>query len=331
MISCRRNAFYARPAGRAATESRLNLKGLRLLRQIVLTGSLADASAALNLSSSAASRLLQQLEHELGIRLFSREKRQLALTEEGQLFYDQIVNTLIALDEIPTVLRDIKRRTKELLSIVTAAPLANGIAVPAVARMMAAGEELDCTINVETRFQTERKVAARTYNLGLISLPIQHAIIALDVMPFLQARVAVLLPADHPLAGCDAVPLDAIAEERFISLAPGQRWRDRAEALVRNTGVPFRTSVETGSTLVTVELVRAGLGITLLDRVCAPPLLGEGLVLRPLAEEHWTTYASVHPPGTRSPLFEPFLDAAVAHIADLCAREPLADRLLRLI
>ena len=100
----------------------MNLKGLRLLRQIVLTGSLADASAALNLSSSAASRVLQQLEFELGIRLFSREKRQLSLTEEGQLFYDQIVNTLIALDEIPTVLRDIKRRTKELLSIVTAAP-----------------------------------------------------------------------------------------------------------------------------------------------------------------------------------------------------------------
>ena len=78
-------------------------------------------------------------------------------------------------------------------------------------------------------------------------------------------------------------------------------------------------------------MVRAGLGIALLDRVCAPPALGSGLVLRPIAGDHWITYASLHPPGARAPLAERFLDAVSDAIEDLRARDPQARDLLELI
>ena len=88
----------------------MNLRGLRLFRYVVATGSLSEAADRLNLSPSAASRLLTQLEGQLSLTLFSRSRRNLELTDEGALFYQQISNTLDGIDEIPLIARDIRTR-----------------------------------------------------------------------------------------------------------------------------------------------------------------------------------------------------------------------------
>ncbi|SNR69718.1 LysR family transcriptional regulator [Puniceibacterium sediminis] len=309
----------------------MNLRALQLFRHIVLTGALSEASDRLNISVSAASRLLSQLESDVGLTLFSRKRRRLELTEQGQLFFRQIANTLIGIDEIPKVADDIRGRAQEWLSIVTAAPVANGLVVPALARLSAAMPRLQCTVNVESRFDIESKVSVRGYNLGVISLPVENAIIDLQIVQFLRSRLCVLLVDSHPLAGRDTIRAEDLAGETFVSLAPGQRWRERLDELMGRAGLPYTVAFETGSTVVTVEMVRAGLGITLIDRVCAPPVLGNGLVMRPIEGAHWITYASLHPPGPHAPLAELFLDALSDHVEALRVAEPRARDLLELI
>ncbi len=115
-----------------------------------------------------------------------------------------------------------------------------------------------------------------------------------------------------------------------MSLLPGQRWRDRLDEVIRGANLPPPAPIETSSTLVTVEMVREGLGLSLIDWVCAPRTMA-GLVLRPLAEEQWSTYASLHPSGSRAAMTEPFLDAISDHIEALRASDAQAARMLRLI
>ncbi|WP_162901363.1 LysR family transcriptional regulator [Breoghania sp. L-A4] len=309
----------------------MNLRALQLFRQIVLAGTLSAASERLNMSTSAASRLLSQLERDIGLALFSRGRRRLELTEQGEQFYRQIANTLIGIDEIPRVSQDIRQRPKQWLSVVTAAPLANGLAVAGLAWLKAHTPGFHCTVHVESRFEIESKVAARGYNLGLISLPVENAIIDLQIIPFLRSRLCVLMPDTHALTGKDEVTIQDLAGQDFATLEPGQRWRARLDEILGAAGHAITAPFETSSTLVTIEMVRAALGITLIDRVCAPPLLGEGLVLRPLQGEHWITYAILHPPGPRAPLAERFLDAMCDAIEELRTREPQARQLLQLI
>ncbi|TNB47600.1 LysR family transcriptional regulator [Martelella lutilitoris] len=300
----------------------MNLRGLRLLHLIVLTGSLSEAAARLNLSPSAASRLLSQLEDQLSLTLFSRSRRNLELTEDGAEFYQQIANTLTGIDEIATVARDIKTRKRNWLSVVTAPPLANALVVPAIAAMREAGHEFQCTVHVESRFAIESKVAARGYNLGVISLPVENAIIPLDIMPILKARLCVLMPENHALARHREITPAMLEGAPFVTLAPGQRWRSRLDEVMGGSGLRVDTAVETGSTIVTVEMVRMGLGVTLIDPVCAPALTTKGLVLRPLAGDHWITYASLHAKGPRSQLSEVFLDALSQHVEVQRAERP---------
>lgn len=309
----------------------MNLRSLRIFRRIVTTGSLAQASEELNISVSAASRLIALLEAELKLPLFSRARRRLELTEEGDRFYRQTEHILRGLDELAALSDDIKRQNTERLSLVTAAPLAMGLISPTLSTMRAAGLDFECIINVETRFDIESKVAARAYNFGVISLPIENAIIELSIEPFLEARMAVMMPADHTLASHDEITLDQLIDQPFVALTKGQRWRDRLDEVFAGTGVAPRINLETTSTPVVKQLVREGHGLTIVDRICGRIMAGEPLVLRPLAKEHWITYASIHPQGPRQSLAEAFVEAMCAFVESERTRDPEIARTLRLI
>jgi LysR family cyn operon transcriptional activator len=62
----------------------MNLRFLRTFVAIVDNGGVARAAARLNLTQSAASRQIQALEDELGVRLFARIGRSMRLTSEGE-------------------------------------------------------------------------------------------------------------------------------------------------------------------------------------------------------------------------------------------------------
>ncbi|SOH94375.1 DNA-binding transcriptional regulator, LysR family [Monaibacterium marinum] len=309
----------------------MNLRSLRLFRDIVATGSLTEAASRANLSASSASRLLSQLEGQLQLQLFSRSKRNLKLTEQGALLYQQIQNTLNGLDEIPAIAKELRGQPRNWLSVITAAPVANGLAVPAIAHMRAQGVEFQCTIHTETRFEIESKVAARSYNLGLISLPVENEIVALDIMPLLRARICVLMPQDHPFAAQVEVSIKQLAQEPLVSLASGQRWRGRIEDVLGGAGLRPNIAFETGSTLVTIEMARQGLGLTIIDAVCMPEPSLHGMVLRPIEGDHWSTYASVQPEGPKTKLGELFLDALSAQVEARRAQSAQVADLLYLI
>lgn len=285
----------------------MNLRSLRIFRRIVILGSLAQASHELNISPSAASRLISLLEAELGLALFARHKRRLELTEEGDRFYRETEHILRGLDEMSQVSRDIRQQTNNRLRLVTAAPLAMGIIAPTLALMRHQGMEFECDINVETRFGIESKVAARAYNFGIISVPLENAIVELTVEPFLEARLGVLMPADHPLAGSDFIEPEALLDHPMVALHTGQRWRDRMDEVFSGAGLAAPVPIETTSTPVVMQLVRDGLGLTIVDRVCGRILAGEPLVFRPLAQERWVTYATIHPRGPRPTLERDFV------------------------
>lgn len=309
-------------------QENMNLRSFLLFRHIVLTGSLSEAATRLNMSASAASRMLNQLEEQVGLTLFSRSRRNLELTEDGALFYQQISNTLNGLEEVPLIARDIRRHARNWLSVVTAAPLANTLVVPAIARLRASGLDFQCTLHTESRFEIESKVAARGYNLGFISLPVENEIVPLNIMPLMRARLCVLMPENHALSDRAEIGLAGLKDEAFVTLTVGQRWRQRLDEAMGAAGLRPAISFETGSTLVTVEMVRQGLGLTLIDPIAVPAGGMQGLVMRPLEGDQWTTYASIHAKGPRAELAERFLDALSAHVEDQRAAHPeIADTL----
>ena len=72
---------------------------LQVFSQVVESGSFAKASDRLNLSTSATSRLVAELESHLQTRLLNRTTRRVSLTESGRAFYERCVQLLADLEE----------------------------------------------------------------------------------------------------------------------------------------------------------------------------------------------------------------------------------------
>jgi len=75
------------------------LEDLRLFAAVAETRSFTRAAERLNLSKSAASRRVADLEQRLGARLFHRTTRSISLTQVGQGFFERISRILTDLDE----------------------------------------------------------------------------------------------------------------------------------------------------------------------------------------------------------------------------------------
>jgi DNA-binding transcriptional LysR family regulator len=75
------------------------LNGMSVLAAVVKSGSFAVAAKSLSMSQSGVSRAIGRLETRLGVRLLERTTRSVALSEEGQRFYAQIIPLLSGLEE----------------------------------------------------------------------------------------------------------------------------------------------------------------------------------------------------------------------------------------
>ena len=83
-------------------ETRNNMdrfQALTAFTRVVETGSFARAAERLDVSVSAVSRQVAELEGHLGARLLNRTTRRLSLTESGQAFYERCVQLLADLEE----------------------------------------------------------------------------------------------------------------------------------------------------------------------------------------------------------------------------------------
>jgi DNA-binding transcriptional LysR family regulator len=75
------------------------MAGLGVLTAVTEAGSFARAAEALDMTPSGVSRAIARLESKLGIRLFDRTPRSVALTEEGRRFHAQVSPLLTSLEE----------------------------------------------------------------------------------------------------------------------------------------------------------------------------------------------------------------------------------------
>jgi len=278
----------------------VNIRALRLFRLVVSTGSLTAAAEKMSLSAPAASRLITILEAETRLQLFNRTRRRLTLTRQGEIFYQEAEHILAGFDEIPRIVADIRSRSQGQLRLITAPRIGQGLVSPALALFRQAHPGIRVTVDMQSRFGIESSLGTRLYDLGIISLPVSHPLVELDNRPLFRVRVEAMLPEKHRLAGKISVTAQDLASESLLGLWPGQRWRQQVDDFFGSDGVRPQYAVETRSSLMACQLVRDGVGVAILDRICAQAIDLRGIVMRPLEPERWILFGYVY--QARQPL-----------------------------
>lgn len=240
------------------------------------TGSVTAAGRLLGRSQPAISRLLQELEAEIGYALFARSGPRVTPTEQGFLLYDDVERALSSLRQIRDRAEEIARGQAQPLLLAATSALAAGLVPDALKRIEAQAGNTRVQLRSASPERVVHAVLSGAAQLGATSLPLEHR--GLTVHWIGQAPCVVALPENDPAARHDVVPVAELAGRRVITMANPYRLRRRLDAALGHAA----GAIETNSSVNALAAVRAGLGVSVLEPITAYGAPMAGVAIRPI-------------------------------------------------
>ena len=127
------------------------LQSLSVFAKVVEQGSFARAADRLDLSASAVSRHVAELEAHLGVRLLNRTTRKLSLTESGQAFHERAVQLLADLEEAEVAVASSALAPRGTLRLTCPIAFGEWYVAPAIAAFAAQHPQLKFDVELSDR------------------------------------------------------------------------------------------------------------------------------------------------------------------------------------
>src|SRR5262249_41747066 len=137
----------------------MNIQAIRLFLHVVQRGSLAAGAKELNMSPSAASRLLSGLERTTGLNLFSRDGHSLRPTAEGAQYFSECHRVLVAVDELPRAARRLASGAKARLKVASGPRLSSSLMIPAIARFAVRHPDVEIEFQLAQAHEFSRMIS----------------------------------------------------------------------------------------------------------------------------------------------------------------------------
>ena len=265
----------------------LDVRRLRLLRELAARGTVTAVAEALSYTPSAVSQQLAALERDAGVALLERVGRGVRLTDAGRRLVIHAEAILARLEAAEADLERVGDRAAGRMRVAAFQTAAHALVIPALGALEASHPDLECEL-----VQAEAEQALPALRLGDVDLVIaeeyEHAPRQRD--PALEHRelcrdaLVFAVPAGHPAARREAIAFADLAGEQWAGGELGTNWNDMLVRACRSLG-GFEPDVRHH-----VDDVRLILGLVgARGAVALVPWLGwhgelEGVVWRPPAE-----------------------------------------------
>jgi LysR family nitrogen assimilation transcriptional regulator len=269
----------------------MNIRQLRFFLQIAELGSMTRAATFLHIAQPALSRHMQQLEEELGVTLFQRSDRGVALTDAGNLLRDRAVGLLQHFERVRQEVRDEFNEPSGELTLAMPPSMLDLVTLPTIARYR------DLYPNVSLRVVEGISGILNAWSLvdlGKVDLAIVtnvEPLATLETSVFLREPLCLIGPKSAGLDPSAEISLEQVAARPLIVPGRPNSLRLILETAMAERKLPLNVAFEGNSPNFVLMAVEAGLGFTTLPFCSAYRLHSEGRVtLAPVdgLEVSWT-------------------------------------------
>jgi DNA-binding transcriptional LysR family regulator len=265
----------------------LDVRRLRLLRELSARGTVTAVAEALAYTPSAVSQALAALERDAGVPLLERVGRGVRLTDAGRRLVVHADAVLARLEEAEADLAAAAGAVSGRVRVTSFQTAALALVLPALTAIEAEHPDVRGEL-----LEDEAEVALPALRLGdcdmVVAEEYDHAPRprhpALEHVELCRDPLIVALPAAHPLASAGAVPLAGLAAERWVSARDGTLFADMVARACRSIG-GFEPDVrhQANDIRLFFEVVAAEQAVALLPAM-GRPLLRDGVTLHPVAD-----------------------------------------------
>lgn len=242
-------------------------KHLESFIEIVRTGSVTEASKRLSLTQSAVSRQLAQLEEDLGIDLFHREKGRLIPLPEAQLLSTEADLILSGFDRIGQLASDLKNLNKGQLRVSGPPSFIEGVLVPVISTFLKTYPNIKFIIDSRNHETIVEQALCRAIDCGFVKAPISAA--NLHAESIFEAGTVCVMHQEHELAGLAHISPDTLDTVPLITLGQGKIFRKRLQVLFHEAGAVMNIRAETHAIGASCALASQGVGVAIVNEMLA--------------------------------------------------------------
>lgn len=255
----------------------MNLETLQLFCDVVRLQSFSRGAQANDVSQSAASQSIQQLEAELGAVLLDRSRRPLQVTEEGRGFYDVCRTLLLGFEKARADLAVSRERVEGTVRVAAIYSVGLHDMSRHIQPFMSAHPHARILLECLHPHKVVEAVLNDEADIGILSYP--AATRALEVLPLRSEPMVVIAHPGHRLVRKRRLTLADLNGEAFIAFDQNLSIRKAIDRALKQQGLRVNIVVEFDN----IETIKQAIGIAIGISILPRPTVTKELEIRTLA------------------------------------------------
>ncbi|PVB60537.1 LysR substrate-binding domain-containing protein [Labrenzia sp. 011] len=244
----------------------ITLKQLRYFEALARHRHFGRAAESCAISQPALSMQIKEMEEALGATLFERGARQVRLTQFGEVTAERARDILRATDELGDLARASRERLVGRLRIGVIPTVAPYLLPKVIRELTDRFPGLDIHVRETVTPKLIQELGDGRLDTAIVALPVSEPSLEetpLFEEPFVLVRSA--REANAPLPNADS-----LREMRLLLLEEGHCFRDQALSFCNLPSGPPREALDASSLSTLVQMVGAGIGVTLIPEMAVP-------------------------------------------------------------
>ncbi|MFK7913201.1 MAG: HTH-type transcriptional regulator CysB [Pseudomonadales bacterium] len=218
-------------------------------------------------SQPGISKQIRLLEDELGVEIFARSGKHLThVTEVGQVIIEMAGEILRKSVDIKQIAQEYSDETQGALSIATTHTQARYALPPIISQFRQSYPDIVLNMNQGTPHQIAELAATGNVDFA-IATEGMDLFNDLVMMPCYRWERAIVMPADHPLAGRKSISLEELAQEPIVTYVFGFTGRSKLDEAFDAAGLTANVVFTATDTDVIKTYVRLGLGVGIIAKM----------------------------------------------------------------
>ncbi|EKY3230561.1 LysR family transcriptional regulator [Cronobacter malonaticus] len=256
----------------------VTLRHIEIFHAVMTAGNLTEAAALLRTSQPTVSRELARFEKLIGLSLFTRSRGRLHPTVQGLRLFEEVQRSWYGLDRIISAAESLRQFRQGELSI-ACLPVFSQSLLPLVLKPFLDNYP-DVSLNIVPQESPllEEWLSAQRHDLGITENTATPA--GTERLTLLTLNEVCVLPAGHVLADKPQLTPQDFAGENYISLSRTDSYRQLLDSLFQEHNVQRRMVLETHSAASVCAMVRAGVGVSIVNPLTALDYAATGIVVR---------------------------------------------------
>lgn len=247
-----------------------SLKHARYFVATARSGQVSRAAVELNVSQSAVTASIRQLEAQLGVRLFERRAQGMAMTYAGSRFLSHAEHIIAAVNEAARVVSEEPAQPRGEVRVGMSYTVAGYFFGPILGRARRALPQIEIRPHEADRTVIERSLVAGDLDLAIILTSNLGDADRIAHETLVRSPRRLWLPHEHPLSHRQSVSLRDVADYPYIALTVDEALRTQ-ERYWKSVGVRPNVIFETTSVEAVRTMVATGIGITVLSDMVYRP------------------------------------------------------------